>query len=34
MERAMAEVGLTAGLRRELAQAFARTADHMRNVPE
>ncbi|MEJ5210261.1 MAG: group II truncated hemoglobin [Burkholderiales bacterium] len=33
MVRAMEEVGVEEKLRRELAQAFARTADHMRNVP-
>jgi len=34
MQRAMEEVGVEADLRRELTQAFARTADHMRNRPE
>jgi hemoglobin len=32
MLRAMRDVGLDEALQRELAQAFARTADHMRNV--
>lgn len=31
MKRAMALEGVDAGLARELARAFARTADHMRN---
>ncbi|MEO1765884.1 group II truncated hemoglobin [Thiobacter aerophilum] len=33
MARAMAELGVENELRQELIQAFARTADHMRNVP-
>ncbi len=32
MLRAMRDVGLDERLQQELAQAFARTADHMRNV--
>ena len=32
MSRAMQDVDLDEGLRKELTQAFARTADHMRNV--
>ncbi len=34
MFRAMEDVGVEETLRKELAQAFARTADHMRNVQE
>lgn len=33
MLRAMGDVGLDEALQQELAQAFARTADHMRNRP-
>lgn len=32
MLRAMQDVGLDDAMQKELAQAFARTADHMRNV--
>jgi hemoglobin len=32
MLRAMRDVGLDEAVQKELAQAFARTADHMRNV--
>ena len=34
MQRAMEEVGVEETLKRELAQAFARVADHMRNRPD